>query len=101
LEGCYDLSNPVRVVRNAASQRNSVSIYPLPATDVLHISSNILDEKNVQVAIFDMGGNDLTGKMKRIIGEMSFDITAMPAGIYILRINDGKGNIITRKVMVQ
>ncbi|WP_461443508.1 T9SS type A sorting domain-containing protein, partial [Maribacter sp.] len=102
LMGCFDLSNSVEVVRNdPTSGKTSVSLFPNPSTDKLNISVGSKDVKNVSVSLFDFGGTDITDKMRRNSEEgLSFDVNGIPAGIYLVRVNDGR-TVTTKKVIIR
>ena len=75
-------AGPVVGIDEVQTLVGEVSVYPNPATDRLYYVSEG-DVKEVQ--IFDM-----TGRMVKTAavagGEMSIDIAALPAGVYMLRV---------------
>ncbi len=102
LMGCFDLSNPVEVVRTVpVSGKTSVSLFPNPSSDKLNISVGSTDVRKVKVSLFDFGGNDITKKMRRNNEEgLSFDVRGIPSGIYLVSVNDGT-NVTTKKVIIR
>ncbi|MGI9551144.1 MAG: T9SS type A sorting domain-containing protein [Aurantibacter sp.] len=102
LMGCYDLSNYVEVVRlSDTSGKGPVSVFPLPATDVLHISSKSFDQTNVQMRLFDFAGNDISNKVRRTsASDLSFDVQSLSSGIYFLSLRNGKGQAVTKKIVI-
>ena len=103
LMGCFDLSNPVTVVRNESkSGRSVVNLYPNPTVGKINITTASMDLDKVQVSLYDFGGNDITKKMKRTNEEgLSFNVQSIPSGIYLLRVYDGKSRVITKKVVIR
>jgi hypothetical protein len=76
-------------------------VFPNPSSDKLNISIGSADIARVKVSLFDFGGNDITAKMRRNNEDgLSFDVTAIPSGIYLVRINDGF-KVTTKKVVVR
>ncbi len=102
LMGCFDLSNPIEVIRSAPlSSKTSVNLYPNPSTDKLNISVGSLDYKKVKVSLYDFAGNDITTKMRRNNEDgLSFDVRSIPSGIYLVRVVDG-AKVTTKKVIIR
>ncbi len=93
----YTNQFPVSV--NEIANNGDIKIYPIPATEVLNIS---VDNHNVNsIELIDIVGKSLalvngtTGK-----NDYTINTSAVPTGIYIVRINTDEG-IITRKVEVE
>jgi len=104
LMGCYDLSNQVRVVRVVPTQisNDDITLYPVPARNVLRVSANKMNSAEALYSLYDMAGNDVTNKV-RLLDEdnMSFDIQSLPNGLYLLKIRDNSGMVYTKKVVKQ
>ena len=101
--GCFDLSdNFVTVTRvENSSGKTKVSLFPNPSSDKLTISVGSTDITKIRIKLFDFGGNDITAKMRRDSEDvLSFDVSAIPAGIYLVRVNDGS-TISTKKVIIR
>ncbi|MEM9143432.1 MAG: T9SS type A sorting domain-containing protein, partial [Bacteroidota bacterium] len=104
LQGCFDLSDPVTVVRLEAPTNtdNAVSLYPLPATDVLNVNAGFLDTQSVKARIFDLGGNDVSGRVQQIeTDNLSFDVQSLPTGIYLLHLKDDQGRSVMKKIAIK
>lgn len=78
---------------------HTLNIYPNPATDVLNISMPQAYCGNTNVAIYDITG--------RIVMQYTFvirsnyfpvDISTLPSGVYLLRINTETGSLINKFV---
>ena len=102
LMGCFDLSNYIEVVRtDPLSNKTTVSLFPNPSSDQLNISVGSADKEKVRVSLYDLGGHDVSNKMRRNDDDgLSFDVQALPSGIYVVRVNDGS-LVITKKVMIR
>jgi hypothetical protein len=73
-------------------QENVLTIYPNPVLDYLNIDSG---SDIVKVEIFSS-----IGKLKissQIHGEKGIDVTILNKGLYIVRLLDDSGAVITRK----
>ena len=76
------------------------SVYPVPASDRLTISSGISYE-NMVVILYDIAGHVVfIKKIGRFLpGEIPIDITSMKSGLYFLRITTNNNNE-THKVLI-
>ena len=73
-----------------------VSIYPNPATDVVHISTNIsLDE----IDIITINGQVLQQIKNPIIENNTYSISSLPKGFYFVKLSSAT-NSVTRKVLI-
>ena len=84
----------VGVVENTFE--NSISVYPNPAKDLLHIGSSL--NQNLRAQLFDV-----SGKMQleqSIASSATIDLNSLSKGIYILKLSN-ESQHITRKVVVE
>lgn len=75
---------------------NSISVYPNPAKDLLHIGSSL--NQNLRAQLFDV-----SGKMQleqSIASSATIDLNSLSKGIYILKLSN-ESQHITRKVVVE
>ena len=104
LEGCFDLSNPIKVVRQSDEEmKNTLTVYPNPASDVIKVSMNQMDSNKMNISLFDFSGNNITHRMQRTNTESDivFNLKSLPQGIYLMKVNDGKGKSFTKKVVIR
>ena len=112
LTGCFDLSNQIFVTRDtgvncvttaveAPLDPGTVALFPNPTGSTLTLDLNDLTSGRTTIQVLD-----LTGRLveQRILdaanGRHAFDLTAAPAGTYLLRVrNDGKA--LTRRFVKQ
>ncbi|MEI6313028.1 MAG: T9SS type A sorting domain-containing protein [Bacteroidota bacterium] len=73
---------------------NIVELYPNPTNDYLHIDYN--KNKAFYYRLFDISGKEIITKK---ILTPSIDISSLEKGMYILEIQDGKGNSMRKKVI--
>ncbi len=91
-------------VDDPLSERNEVRLFPQPASDVLHISLSDQNTGWVTFELIQLTGKSLLKQTHAGIfdGTRTFqmDVSARPAGIYLLKITDGAGWVVTKKVTV-
>jgi hypothetical protein len=76
----------------------SISVFPNPAENYIHIKA--------EASIKSIDMSDITGKvMQRLyfeVGESTtLDVSEFNGGVYFLKIQDDKGHVITKKVIIQ
>ncbi|XLS29583.1 T9SS type A sorting domain-containing protein [Flavobacteriaceae bacterium M23B6Z8] len=103
LEGCYDLSNPVRVLRNESTSGSiqKVSLFPIPARDIINLDFKGTMTDELQFFVYDLSGNDLSARTSFVSQTNTLDVASLPSGIYLLRIIDEKGKSVSRKIVIQ
>ncbi|MCX7727878.1 MAG: M1 family aminopeptidase [Bacteroidia bacterium] len=82
---------------NSVSYKVPINIFPNPVTDILHIESSFLENKNYEFI-------DLTGKII-LKGQFKtnseiLDLSQYSKGIYFLILKDNQGNIIANEKMM-
>ncbi len=80
----------------------ALQIYPNPANEKLNISLNKKDNRTLQIEIFSVTGS--RKHMEKIeqgagIFDISIDVSSLPKGMYIVRINDGEDSVNERIVI--
>lgn len=99
LDGKFDYSQIVHANKN--SLNNSINIYPLPANNTIHISSdNIKNNSNKSVKIFDMKGNLVSEKSFENNEPLNIDVSSISKGLYILQLTNGI-DIEMKKVVIE
>ena len=78
----------------------SVRVYPNPARGVLNVSGPLGVRKPWRAQLFSMTGQ-VVGSKESYDDSFSMDISGVPAGVYVLRLFDGVGALVTRKVLVE
>ena len=80
-------------VRPTSLDENSieVSIYPNPASDVLHVSA----EEMVKVAVYDM-----TGRQVYEGNQQEISLTTLTDGLYLVQVTLSNGRVINQKISV-
>ncbi len=86
----YEQCNGRREISSMTSERNTISLYPNPATAVLNIRNPTGSE------ITGLNITDITGKNIQVIqsGNKSLNIGALRPGMYFLHVATEKGNTI-------
>ena len=72
---------------------NSISVYPNPVKNELFIK-NISNEKIEQIILFDISGKNILNKSFKQTDntKVSFDISTLPAGLYLVKVNTTNKN---------
>lgn len=69
----------------------SVSIYPNPATDLVHIKAPKNFGSNATISLIDLNGRTLS--QEKLSSELtSIDISQLPAGVYLIQYTDAGNN---------
>ncbi len=103
LNGCYDFSNAIEVLRAAAtSGKSSVKLFPVPAEDILHLSLEDFGNRAVQVILVDLAGNAVKNNTEQIVDQsVSLDVQSVPSGLYILKVSNIEGKSVSKKVIIR
>lgn len=92
------VSNMAQVgIKQVTSNRKQVAIYPNPASNVIQITGNNAQVKEIE--IYDVLGNGLfLSTLEEIKGGeiMSIDISHLTNGIYIVNLKTAEGNTIVK-----
>jgi len=85
----------------AEMQELRFSVWPNPATDVLHIESGT---RLQQIRLLDMRGREAAPPQPSATGgeeRATIDVSALPSGLYLLQITDAEGRKGVQKVIKQ
>ncbi|MFT5801828.1 MAG: hypothetical protein ACI956_001638, partial [Nonlabens sp.] len=90
------------VVETTEAAAVQLSIFPNPANDVATISINKATQGDVEVAIYSATNQLVSTNMKisNDQGEISLNVTQLPAGIYFVKAMLENGEVITEKLIV-
>jgi hypothetical protein len=75
----------------------TLSVYPNPANEVLHISSK---QRLASVRLLDISGRAVLTERIRT-GRNTLNLTGIPPGLYLLEAQDTEGRVAVQKVVVQ
>lgn len=98
----YTISTTACKMEDQPAVHNELAVYPNPATDYLLVDLFLTDDfADIRIDLVDVHGRTLLSQvMHDITGEsINLDVKALPAGIYLLRVTDGK-NLLTRQVVI-
>ncbi|HEX2534920.1 MAG TPA: T9SS type A sorting domain-containing protein [Chitinophagaceae bacterium] len=100
VDGSSKYSSIIRVA-GSNSFSNSLKVYPIPAKNDLTVQHRQL-AAGARIVIATVDGRTVkTVTPATGASHTPVDITALKAGLYILRLNDGRGNIETIKFLKQ
>ena len=74
-------------------QISSVNVYPNPVSDKLYIEAETEIE---EVVVYDIYGRQQVTETASHRGDLSIDLSDLKSGIYFVKINTEKGNIVKR-----
>ena len=91
----------------AAGKEGSVSsrdinVYPNPARSTVNVVMGLQENSTVNYSLMDVSGKVIRSgnwKLSAGVNTVSLDVMSLQGGVYILRVDDGKG-IQSKKIMV-
>ncbi len=102
-----DLSQPAIIMPTNTEEElpldNVVSIYPNPVSDYLQLEFELTEiTDKIQVTIYDQSGKALImrGYDKQQQGQLSYDLSLLPAGAYYLKFTTDQGSR-TKKFIIE
>lgn len=85
-------------IRETSSNSESILIYPNPFRDILYLDFTSGNYKGAEYQLFDIQGKFI--KKDAIVQSKSeLNFSALPAAMYIIRINQHGGNLKTFKII--
>jgi len=94
-----DVPTDAAFVRREAETK--LNIYPVPANDILKYNySNGNMQNDFRIKLYDVFGSLLLEKKMGNIQEGELNVSAIPAGIYLLKFSNGE-ELVTKKIIVQ
>ena len=93
-DGSESLSavRPVAFSKGGAQQ---LALYPTPASDALHLDLAAGPDADASVMIADLAGKVVL-RQPCAAQRQTLDVAALPAGVYVLRYQDGRGAILRK-----
>ncbi len=90
-------SNVVSVENNDINQ-TEINIYPNPVTNILNISTRKISENNYSIRLYDLLGNLVSDfgifPFNSVTNELNFEVSNIPSGSYVLKIESTNNSII-------
>ena len=90
-------------IEEEIQDNSSVSIYPNPFTSTTTITFSE-EQKNTSIKVMDVTGREIRSFDKLRMtpgGSVTLDMSGYAKGIYFVRIEDEKKNVVMRKVVKQ
>ena len=85
----------VNVEENIAT--NNINVYPNPVNDRLYIETQTLTQtQTLTIEIYDVYGRLQDYETTRLQGNVAIDVADLKYGIYFVKVNTEKGNIVKR-----
>jgi hypothetical protein len=87
---------------NAATE--ALRIFPQPAGNLVNMAFNTAQAGNARITMYDMAGNAVLGtRIAAVAGEnrLPLDVTILPAGRYLLKVQTDNMNLTGTCVLVK
>lgn len=101
--GSYLDASAVGVGLNESAIAQSLTVFPNPSSDLVNVNLNLASSSDLNISVINMLGEAViisaTEKTSGIVNK-SIDVSALPAGIYLIQLQAGESTI-TRKITVQ
>ncbi len=80
---------------------NAIAVYPVPASETLNVQlDGTFTGSNATVGMYDMNGRLVLEKLVTNVSEMQLNVSEVPQGIYILKVNDSAISV-TKRIIIQ
>lgn len=100
IDGRSKFSGIIKIV-NSTSYSSNIKVYPTPATSQITVQHSQLDAK-ARITVTTMDGRALRLVMPSAgASNTQVDISSLPAGIYIVRLDHGNGKVETASFVKQ
>lgn len=100
--GCINTAYHILTSIEEINNKEAISIYPNPASDLLKISSNDFIDANTTIAIITIFGEVLI--KEKIAGNTSnleLDVSGIPNGLYFLKIHSLSGDVTSKFAIIK
>ncbi len=100
--GCTANSEELEVVISSTAETLAdigISVFPNPASDLLHISSQA--GSNFRATLYDSRGIALQSLELPAGGTQDFELSSLPEGLYLLQIRDGEKQYSQRLIIAR
>ena len=91
-----------KIIKNNSS---SSTIYPTPATDMISLSIELLEEEKVDIRIYDFSGKYLktlyNEKCSKGVLVLDFDISQFSPGTYFVNINSVSSSEVKKLIILK
>lgn len=87
--------------KSGVNYNKNLSVYPVPANDMMHVSFSSQGNNNLStLSVFNMDGRQVLSKEIQYSNETDLSVSAIPAGIYMLRVTNSD-ETMTRKLVIK
>jgi hypothetical protein len=94
----WEISFPKEVVTGQEPPRNAFSVYPNPIRGRMQIEGPAT-QQNVQMTVTDITGRALIREKRAVNGKTELDVSRLPAGAYMLRVETQQQQTTTRFIV--
>ena len=103
---CNHFTNPNNGTSKIINNNSSGStIYPTPATDMVSLSIELLEEEKIDIRIYDFSGKYLktlySEKCSRGVSVLDFDVSRFSTGTYFVNINNSSSSEVKKLIILK
>ena len=101
--GCSTISNPFAVIISAIENidlMNTITIYPIPAKDIVNIEVKQNNAQPVLLTIYDAQGKQVWQQWQAVSGKVSVATTHLASGLYFLKAISGD-KVAIHKIVIE
>lgn len=95
----YNTCNTVATSLNDWAEMD-IEVFPNPMQDETTLRFNNISTQDLNISLMNISGQQLRSWSDLNTSELRISRGNLPAGLYFIRVQDGKGNQITKKVMM-
>ncbi|WP_370477850.1 T9SS type A sorting domain-containing protein [Tamlana flava] len=101
LEGCFDLSNSISVVRTETSGK--VALYPNPSKSSVNIDYSGFNANEINISIYSLSSVQLINKnLSTVSQKISLDVSSYEKGMYFMKVtNIQTGESIIKRLVIE
>lgn len=92
------------ILRSCDGSLKNLTVYPNPTAGALNISYAIEEERNISISLHDVSGEKIkefkvsNSELKGNYEEL-YDISELPAGLYVVSVSNNKGEQVIQRVI--
>lgn len=80
------------------SSQNKITLFPLPATEVIHVNGSFTNDEPVLLTLTDISGKSVIQKIIAAGNPVSFEVTGLARGTYLVKTQQGNNQFVTKLI---
>jgi hypothetical protein len=91
---------PTNVADFENNYENCLSLWPLPANDVLNVNYSAMNKNTLStITVINMNGKAVMNKNINYINDTKLNVSNLPSGIYILKLSNSKETLMKKLII--